>query len=655
MNRIKIISLIACFSLIVGMFVLVSYLDQQSKNDLVEEEIIDPSEVPLKAFGSGNTYYVSSSSGSDENDGLLESSPWQTLDKVSSFRYSPGDTILFKSGDTWEGSVRFTGSGSESSPINVSSYGGSALPRIDGNGTNEEIKMLFNENLAVSGAVELVEGSYWRISNLEVTNYNPNVKSLRAGILVKDDCKTREAYSGTPQTDITIADCYVHDVDSDPVNKRAGGILVFGNINNVTIDGNTIENVSVAGIRNTAWVRSVFGKEKEYYVKNYKISNNTLRKTYGDGIVLDSVLGGLMEYNTVDQFCVGDPNKNYAGMWVWSCKDVTIQYNEVCNGAYAKNDAASFDVDFYNENTTIQYNYSHGNQKGFCLFPLNSTGTVFRYNISVNDGQSSGAHIFSYGSPTSEFTPLIYNNIIYQDPDTYSVGYLMSNYTSGYEDLYFKFFNNIVVSSGGLQLTNKNISYGKLTNNIFVPKMFRTKSMSETDVSHDNLEIETLPFGNVSIPRGSEPSNLITSRNTFDSNKLAMFKLDEDTEAVSFGAPIDSSLLASIKPETVDFFGNPVNRYLDVMAVGISQENVDVFREEAEIKEVETETELETETDIKNEMDTKDENETNTESETNTENKADTEIETETIAEDQLMPNNDGTEDESNSSSNLNN
>ncbi len=77
------------------------------------------------------TYYVSSS-GNDSNNGTSQSTPWQTLSKVSNFSFQPGDNILFKSGDTWYGTLNISRSGSSGNPITYSSYGSGAKPLITG-------------------------------------------------------------------------------------------------------------------------------------------------------------------------------------------------------------------------------------------------------------------------------------------------------------------------------------------------------------------------------------------------------------------------------------------------------------------------------------------------------------------------------------------
>mgnify|MGYP001765396517 CR=1 FL=1 len=69
------------------------------------------------------TYYVSSSGGSDSNDGLSEAKPFRTIDRVNNLQLQPGEQVLFKCGDTWHGEMlTITHSGAADQPITFSSY-----------------------------------------------------------------------------------------------------------------------------------------------------------------------------------------------------------------------------------------------------------------------------------------------------------------------------------------------------------------------------------------------------------------------------------------------------------------------------------------------------------------------------------------------------
>ena len=71
----------------------------------------------------GQTYYVSSSSGSDGNDGLSEEAPLATIGAVNELSLGPGDRVLFKCGDTWDlEQLNVTSSGAECQHIVYSSY-----------------------------------------------------------------------------------------------------------------------------------------------------------------------------------------------------------------------------------------------------------------------------------------------------------------------------------------------------------------------------------------------------------------------------------------------------------------------------------------------------------------------------------------------------
>ncbi len=82
-------------------------------------------------------YYISSTSGDDgytDFQAQNSSTPWKTLEKVNSFfkKINPGDSILFKRGETFNGSLLVTKSGSASLPIVIGSYGTGSKPVISG-------------------------------------------------------------------------------------------------------------------------------------------------------------------------------------------------------------------------------------------------------------------------------------------------------------------------------------------------------------------------------------------------------------------------------------------------------------------------------------------------------------------------------------------
>lgn len=530
-------------------------------NSSATEKSSDISTSEYDISGKGSTYYISSSQGSDNNTGLSEDSPWKTLEKASNTSYSPGDSLLFKSGDSFDGTLCLTGSGSAVSPIKVSSYGNGGKPVLNGNGIERNRELYADEFSDITGTVELIEGSFWDISGLEITNKKNQDGAFLAGILVLDDCQSAEEYKTTPQSGIKITDCNIHDVLSDDSEKRTGGIIIMGNYTDILIDGNRIANTCVTAIRNVSWNSHVFGSPNVSHLKNYRISNNIITNIAGDCIVMDAVENGFIEYNYVNGYCTGDPQKDYAALWTWSCKNVTIQYNEVTGGQHTENDGTPFDVDYYNINTLVQYNYTHNNDKGIALFPINSTGTVFRCNVSINDGQSGESTLFSYQCESDYDAPLIYNNIVYQNPGL-STTKLFNNYMD-LNSLYVKLYNNILILSDGMRLTEENnISGGTIDGNIFVPSNIlntSTEKLSNGIYKAGNSQISRSAVLTAEIPLGDEPQGLITNRNTFDTSPLKKLfggigTIFDSSENISSSLSTDiPALPESISPET-DFF-----------------------------------------------------------------------------------------------------
>src|SRR5438552_1627523 len=93
--------------------------------------------VILCISANATNYYFSTSDGDDSrssSEAQNPSTPWKSLAKLNSFfpYLQPGDHIYFKSGETFYGSLTTTKSGTNSSPIVLSSYGDGIKPGITG-------------------------------------------------------------------------------------------------------------------------------------------------------------------------------------------------------------------------------------------------------------------------------------------------------------------------------------------------------------------------------------------------------------------------------------------------------------------------------------------------------------------------------------------
>lgn len=99
-------------------------------------------------------YYIDSKNGSDSNPGTM-GSPWKTLVPVNKYTFSPGDTVYFARGSSFEGGFVIKSSGKPGKPIVFTAYGEGPKPAF----TNPRYDHL-------NGNVIQIKGSYIVIDDL---------------------------------------------------------------------------------------------------------------------------------------------------------------------------------------------------------------------------------------------------------------------------------------------------------------------------------------------------------------------------------------------------------------------------------------------------------------------------------------------------------
>ena len=133
----------------------------------------------LALLANAQSFYISSSEGNDENDGVSIQSPFRTLDKLNSLVFNAGDSIFFKSGDLWQGMFWIKGSGSSVNPIVIDIYGGENKPVIDGYGYQASILIFNDQNIEING-LELYN-SFSHLDSSEtstISSQTPNMFSV---------------------------------------------------------------------------------------------------------------------------------------------------------------------------------------------------------------------------------------------------------------------------------------------------------------------------------------------------------------------------------------------------------------------------------------------------------------------------------------------
>lgn len=86
----------------------------------------------IVCFKANATNYYFSNTGNDANNGTSTNTPFKTIQRLNLLVLNAGDTIFFKSGDTFRGQINISASGNSSLPIVFTSYGTGSKPIISG-------------------------------------------------------------------------------------------------------------------------------------------------------------------------------------------------------------------------------------------------------------------------------------------------------------------------------------------------------------------------------------------------------------------------------------------------------------------------------------------------------------------------------------------
>ena len=184
-----------------------------------------------------------SAKGADSNTGLTQATAWQTITKLNaSFGViAPGDSILFKCGETFYGSIIVSKSGTSALPIVIGAYGTGANPIITGfttltTWTNSGGGIwISNVSSASTGLIVVTINN-----NLQRLGRYPNANATNAGYF------TYAAVSGTTLTgpalssitDWTGAEVVVRKlhwiIDRCRITSHSGGTVTYTNPTDVS-------------------------------------------------------------------------------------------------------------------------------------------------------------------------------------------------------------------------------------------------------------------------------------------------------------------------------------------------------------------------------------------------------------------------------------
>ncbi len=383
------------------------------------------------------TYYVDATGGNDSADGKSPETAWKSVWKLQTSTFNPGDTILFKRGETWNGRLDFFHSGQEGQPITLGAYGEGDMPTLRSG--YESPKSDWTD--LGDGRYSITYASYISVTfAIEDDNLIPHATSaaLTDGNWYWDDLAKTLYYKPTSGTlqDHRVYRCnqWVLDISNQSyINISDLRITLCSN----GIWGRTttaaMTNISIT---NCEFSKSAYGVSfnaiNGYDNSDITISDNTFRNHKVS--ISFSANNGAGRHNnctianntlTDSGFTVGDERwdefagPDYDGIGTQNLNDSVISGNTLINGCPTGGFLVWVQADSQAKGNTITYNYLKNLiGPGITYGSSFSTtgGTTIAYNIVIGCGQAE----YTYGNGigglrlNKDQSPIttVYNNLL---------------------------------------------------------------------------------------------------------------------------------------------------------------------------------------------------------------------------------------------------
>lgn len=336
-------------------------------------------------------YYVSSTTGSDLNSGTTTSSAWKTLDKVNSFSFSIGDSILFKRNEIWRGQL-IPQSGLSGANTYYGAYSTGEKPTILGSLSFSESSDWLNVggntwkcdttfstdigNILLDNATS-IGVKKWNLTDLQ--NQNDYWFDLTTNELVMYS----ESNPGSMYSEIELA------LRRDIINHQSRSFVTFenlgvkygaahgfggGNTSNIIINSCDISYIGGGDLNMDGTIRYGNGVEFWGNASNNSVSKCKIWEIYDTGLT-----------NQNHTTPVSQNNIKYQNNLIWNCGLSSFEF-------WCK-PSTSIVADIYFENNT-------------CLFAGSGWGT--------QRPDYYGVHVLISGNTAQTDTVYVRNNILFE-------------------------------------------------------------------------------------------------------------------------------------------------------------------------------------------------------------------------------------------------
>lgn len=480
------------------------------------------------------------------NGSGTQASPWNALSSANNYAFQPGDQLLLNRGTTCNGMLQPRGSGSSGLPITIDAYGTGAQPVING-GTNTAGVLLANQQ-------------YWEINNLEIVGGNQFGVSIYANV---DNVNLDHIY---------LRNLNVHGATWAPATRDNSGEVFISNtgmhatMSDILIDGVIAHDTQASeGISIYAGGSSVNASDQQLG-NNITVQNSTAHDVGGDGILVMTASNVLMQNNVTYHtgLCSACTGSTPGALWEWFCHTCTVQNNEsYANSTWGQGyDGGDFDIDYYNTNNIVQYNYGH-DTAGYCVSVFGAenyvdSGHIIRYNVCSNNTQLAnspdpGEILLNTWDGGSIDGLQIYNNTFYWNPVTpgMAINTTWAYVTANQPDL---FENNIIYGAApGMVASSSPFTF---SNNIYWTTGAGSPSWQFNGTTYTD-------FASYQSGTGQEAGSLFTDPllNDPDYHSTGMptsvFTLQAGSPAIGAGTNVCNGQ-SGCSMGAEDFFGNPL-------------------------------------------------------------------------------------------------
>lgn len=374
---------------------------------------------PIISYAWSATYYVDATSGNNGNSGLSIETPWQSIAKVNTVQFRPGDQILFKRGNLWREQLNIPSSGALGNLITFGAYDSGNDPIING------ADVVTGVSLKSGGANTTI---YQTSCTWEPTTVLQDSAFLTPVSWNTDITTTALVMStGTWTIDTTNQLLYIWCTDgaapSTHTIEASRRTPINGNaMNYIGIDHLTVKNAIYAGLDtnggNNWYVTNVTAHHNADY--GLKASGNSDSCTFEDSTSHDNGargfaggIGANYASNLTVRRCASY-NNNFAqdmdGMQFNHVTGLLVEHSDIYNNHNITGTSSDNMQINHTTGAIIRYNHFHGGCNSNCIFTgRNSNGSVY-YNI-IEDGVN-GINI-NDAAETQTDNINIYNNITY--------------------------------------------------------------------------------------------------------------------------------------------------------------------------------------------------------------------------------------------------